>query len=151
MGGDAGADVHRNAPRPVICQLHLARVQPGANLDTEVVYGFGNCAGAVDRPSRPVERCEEAVTCGVDLPAAKTYELRPDDTVMALDEVVPLAVAELDRLFGRADDVGEEHRNEHTVDLRLLPGSLFPHPEQKFPDRLQHLVGVHERRVVVAC
>ncbi len=75
-------------------------------------------------------------------------ELRAHEAVVALDEIVPLAVAELDRLLRRADDVGEEHRREHAVDLRLLPSSLGPDAVQELRDRFDDLVGVDPGRVV---
>ncbi len=106
---------------------------------------LGDGAGALDRAGRPVEGREEAVAGSVDLPAAKALELRSHETVVTLDELVPLAVAELDRLLRRADDVREEHGREHAVDLGLLPGSLLPDTVQELPDRLDDLVRVDER------
>ncbi len=35
---------------------------------------------------------------------------------MAVQQIAPLAVAELDRPLGRADDVREEDRREHAID-----------------------------------
>ena len=68
---------------------------------------------------------------------------------MALDELVPLPIAELDRLLRRADDVREEHRRQHAVDLGLLPGSLLPDTAQELRDRLDRLIRVDERSMVV--
>ena len=96
----------------------------------------------------PVERREEPVAGGVDLPSAEARQLRPHDTVVTLDELMPLAVAELDRLLRRADDVREEHGREHAVDLRLLPGPLVPDSPQELLDRVDDLVGVDPGRVV---
>ena len=110
--------------------------------------GARDRAGALDRPGWPIERREETVARRVHLSPAEALELRPHETVVSLDEVVPLAVAELDGLLRGADDVGEQHRREHAVDLRLLPRPLVPDAVQELPDRLDDLVRVDPGRVV---
>ena len=56
-------------------QLDLARVQAGADVDSQLADGAGDRAGALDRSRGTVERREEAVPCRVDLAAAKASQL----------------------------------------------------------------------------
>ena len=76
---------------------------------------------------------EEAVAGRIDLTAAEPDQLSADDCVVALEQLAPGAVAELERLAGRIDDVGEQHCREHAVGLRLLPAPGRPHVGQKPP------------------
>ena len=93
---DTGTDVDSD-PAAFAGQLHLTRVQAGANVDAELVGRRRDGAGALDGPRRSVESREEAVAGGVDLAPAETRQLCAHEPVVALDELVPLAVAELPR------------------------------------------------------
>lgn len=74
----------------------------------------------------PVERGQEPVARTVDLPAAQSQKLAAHECVVALEHVAPAAIAELDRLRRRVDDVGEEHGREHPLRLGVRPRSGLP-------------------------
>src|SRR5918999_966578 len=95
LGGDAGADVDGDALDPVVDDLHLARVDAGADLEAELVDGVDRLVGAGDRPRGTGEGGEEAVTGASYLPAVVAGELGPDHRVVRLEELAPALVAEL--------------------------------------------------------
>src|SRR6266571_3532047 len=90
-GGRAGhssTDRHRDPRDLALVELALARVHPCAHLEAEAAHAFDNCLCATDRPRRPVEGCEEAVTRGVLLLASESRELAAHQRVMAVEEMV---------------------------------------------------------------
>lgn len=93
---------------------------------------------------RAVEGGEEAVAGPLHLAAAVEAELAADDRVMALEQLAPVAIAELRGAGGRADDVGERHGREHAVVLARRPG-----PGEELLDLVDDRVGVAEHRQVV--
>jgi hypothetical protein len=87
--GDARADVHRDAAELVADDLTLAGVHSGPDRDPELMERVDELLGATNRPTGPVEAREEAVACRVDLDTPKVVELRADDRMVAIEEVVP--------------------------------------------------------------
>ena len=67
QGGDARPDVDGQTPQVAIGQLNLARVHTSTDLDPERCDHISDRAGTADRPSRAVERREEAVARRGDL------------------------------------------------------------------------------------
>src|SRR5918992_2657190 len=61
LGGDAGADVDGDALDPAVDDLHLARVDAGADLEAELLDGVDGLVGARDRLGRAGESGAEAV------------------------------------------------------------------------------------------
>src|SRR5206468_2107513 len=118
------------------------------DVDAELANAVDDRACATDRSRRSVERRQEAVAGGVDLATAEPGELAPDDRVMPFEEVAPGAVAELERLRGRADDVSEEHGCEHAVRLDVVPAPRFPDVAEE-ASRLDRdrMTGATERKV----
>ena len=131
----ARADVDGDTGDLAVNDLALTGVQAGAYFEAELADGVDDRAGAADRTRGPVERGEEAVSCGVDLATAKPGELAAHEGVMALEQLSPGAVAELDRPVRRADDVREENGREHPVGLCLLPAAGLPDVGQEPLDR----------------
>src|SRR5207248_5374258 len=84
-----------------------------------------------------VERGQEAVAGGVDLAPAEALELPAHRAIVRREEHGPAAVAELRGARRRADDVGEEHRGEHTIGLRRAADS-----RQELLDLVDDLVGI---------
>ena len=103
-------------------------------------------AGAADRPGRAVEGGEEAVAHRLHLAAAVQGELAPDRGVVALEQLPPAAVAELGRLLGRADDVGEEDRRQRPFGFAGAAAA-----DEELLDLVEQRVDVAgERQVVLA-
>jgi len=121
---DPGPDVDRQSRRLAVDGLHLAGVDAGADLKVERADRIDDLLRTSDRSSRPVEGREEAVAGRVDLASPVASEQPADRPVVALQQLVPRSVSELESLPCRADDVGEQDRGEDTVKLSLL----FPEP-----------------------
>src|SRR5262249_10659867 len=68
---------------------------------------------------RAVESCEEAVSRGIDLAAAKALQLPAHDSVMSLEQLAPSAIAHLACASSGVDDIGEEKGRQHSIDFRL--------------------------------
>ena len=92
---DARADVHRDAGDVVALQLDLAGVEPGAHLDAQRPRRRGDRVRARDRARRPVERGEDVVAARVDLAPAEALELAPLAASERVEQLAPLAVAQL--------------------------------------------------------
>ena len=116
-GLDAGGDVHGQTGEVVAADLALAGVQSGSHLDAQFMCGLGDRCGAGDGPSGPVEARGEAVPGGVDLPPAESAQLLAHGAFVGIEGRAPSPVAEGGQVFGRGDDVGEEHRRQHAVDI----------------------------------
>src|SRR3989441_2616889 len=118
--GHPGADVYGEAADGVATHLTLARVQPGADLEAERPAGLADGIGAADGARWTVEGCQQAVAGGLDLAAAEAVDLRPGGPMERVHERAPAGVAERRRPRGGADDVHEEDRRQHAVDLDLV-------------------------------
>jgi hypothetical protein len=121
--------------------LALAAVQPRADLQAQLTDAPDDRGSAPDRARRSVEGGEEAVPRRVDLAAAEPHELAADERVVALEELQPLAIAELGRPVREAHDVGEEHRRQHAVGLGLVPAAARPEVGQERLDGAVELGG----------
>src|SRR5207245_10346384 len=102
-------------------------------------------AGAADRTCRPIERREEAVSCRVDLSAAKAFERDAHDAVMLGQEIAPLEVAERHRALGGSDDVREEHGGQHAIGI-----GTAAHTSEELLELVEDGVSAEERPLVVA-
>ena len=56
---------------------------------------------------------------------------------MMVEEIPPTVVAKCGCFFGRADNVGKQHRSKHSID-----GDLRPSTCQEFLNRIGNLVSV---------
>src|SRR4029453_8282529 len=137
---DTRADVDGDPANLAFDLLALPCVEPGPNLEAEVLHRVDDRAGTADRARRSVERGEEAVTGGVELLPAEPHELSPHQRVVLGEQVAPTAVAELDQFRRRADDVGEENGREHAVGLDDVPLATIPHLAEKTLGMLSDLV-----------
>src|SRR5205823_2439191 len=106
--------MHRDPCHLPVNDLALARMQPGSQFDLESAHLIHDCARASDRPSGPVEACEEAISYGIHLPAAEAHKLTPYQCMMLLEQLAPRAITECGCTLARADDVGEEHSGKDT-------------------------------------
>src|SRR5436309_6079915 len=105
--GDSRADVHGDTGDLLARDFAFARVEPGADDETQSGYRIADRLGAADRARRTVKGGEEAVPRRVDLPPAEAADLVADAILKALEKIPPAAVAELLGPLGRADNVGE--------------------------------------------
>src|SRR5207237_8960638 len=75
--------------------LDLAHVDPRSDLDAEALDVADDLLGAPDGLGRLVERGEEPVAGGVDLPPAVLLETATDERVVGVDDLVPPLAADL--------------------------------------------------------
>jgi hypothetical protein len=64
-------------------------VQTGTQVEAELADVGDDRLRAADRTRRPVEGCEEAVACGVELPPTEAGELTADCCVMTREKIAP--------------------------------------------------------------
>ena len=96
--GDARSDVDGDPADRIAVELHLARVDPGPDLDTERLHRVGDRLRAADGARGAVERRQEAVAGGIDLTPSVPFELDPGFRVMLGEQLAPPAVPEIERL-----------------------------------------------------
>ena len=118
---DPGARMHGNPGDLAVRDLAFPGMQARTDGDAQLSDTVDDGAGATDRACRPVEDGEKAVAGGVDLAAAESRQLAPDDRVMTLQQLAPGAIPELERLSRRIDDVREQDGREHAVRLGVVP------------------------------
>ena len=136
MRADPGADHHRQATDLPIDRLDLAGVHADADVDPERRHRRYDRRRAPDRARWPVERGEEPVPRRVDLHAAVPGELTPDASVVLLDQLLPVAIAELRGLLGGPDHVGEQHGRQCPVELGLHLAERDHEPLHLVDDRV---------------
>jgi hypothetical protein len=107
--GDACARMNGNAGEFAVNDLTFTRVEAGAYIESQFANRVDNRVRTSDCTSRPVESGEDAVPGRVQLAAAEPHKLASDEGVMAVEQFVLGAVAELCGAVARADDVREEH------------------------------------------
>src|SRR5688572_6947324 len=90
------------------------------NVNAERVYSLDDRLSATHGTGWSIERCKESVTGSVDLDAPVASKQSANDHVMPLDQLAPCAVSEHRRSLGRSDEIGEEDRGEHPIELRFL-------------------------------
>src|SRR5215510_16244556 len=90
-------------------------MNPGPDLEAEIDHLVVEPAGECHRERRDLERRQEPVPCRVDLPTAERGEPRAEPCVVMPQELRPRPVTQLDQMTRRVDDVGEQHRREHTT------------------------------------
>ena len=83
-------------------------------MSLEVVADRG---GAADGAGGAVERGEHAVAGALDPVAAMNVHEAVDDRVVVVEDVAHPVVAEAGGERRRVDEVGEQHRGQHPVDL----------------------------------
>jgi hypothetical protein len=74
LRSDPGCDVDREAGDVIGEDFDLTDVEPGADLQPELLDLVADSGRAADRPGRAVERGEESVADDLDLDPAETVE-----------------------------------------------------------------------------
>src|SRR5581483_814781 len=118
--------MNRDARDLSVGHFALAGVETGAYREVEIADAVDNRAGAANGPGRSVEGGQESVTCGVDLAAAESQQFAAYQRVVAFKHFAPAAVAKLDRLDRRLDDVSEENGRQHPIRLDFIPSAGLP-------------------------
>jgi hypothetical protein len=112
-------------------------MEPGADVEPELLDRLADATRAPDRAGGPVEAREEAVARRVELAASVARQLAADQAVVRRQELSPAAVAELCGPGRRAHDVGEEHGGEHALGRCLGALPLLPGRQQERFDLVQ--------------
>ena len=115
------AGLHRNTRHLAAGHFALAGVHARADLQAERRDGIADRAGATHTPRRAVEGRRRSHRPRCRSPCRGSGDLVAGALVVALQQLTPLRIAERGGMFGRADDVGEDHRRQHTVAVRDLP------------------------------
>src|SRR5262249_54633050 len=113
--------MHRDSGKLRPDDLALASVEPGADVESESAHALPDGAGSAHCASGAVERSEEPVARGIDLPSTKARQLASHGGVVGLQGVTPATIAEFGRPPRGVDDVREEDRPKHPARLPLLP------------------------------
>src|SRR5438034_7939679 len=88
--GDVGTGGNREPGHLALVQLALARMNPGAQFEPDLVDALHDPLCAPDGARRAVEGREEPVACGVPLDSPEARELPADESMVALEEPAPL-------------------------------------------------------------
>src|SRR6478672_625522 len=137
--------MYRDPPDIGAGKLDLARVATRADLHPEGPYGFADRPSATHCSSGTVERCEEPIACRVDVRAAVSLDLGFSQLVVASQDLLPRGVPESGRQLRRSDDIGEQDRGEHTVDILHMSLS-----GQELLDLVKHRVLVRAPGFVIS-
>jgi hypothetical protein len=63
----------------------------------------------------PSKVARKPAPVGVDLTAAKAFELSAHHRIVTVEQIAPAALTNFDHALGGSDDVGEQHRSEHAI------------------------------------
>src|SRR5690242_20546801 len=106
-GSDARGEVDGYPRHATSDQLAFSGVETSTDGEPDSSHGVTDGGSAPDRTRRAVERCEEAVSRGIDLAAPKALQLPAHDSMMPLEQLTPSAVAHLGCPGSGVDDIGE--------------------------------------------
>ena len=114
----ARGDVHGHAADVVAEQLALARCAGRPARSSPSALDGRARSPAAQRTAcdgAPANDDEERVADRLDLAAAEAVDLAADDRVVGHEQVAPAGVAEPGGVAGRADDVGEQDRQQRAL------------------------------------
>src|ERR671918_6792 len=120
---DPGADVYGDSLDDSSRQLDLARMDPRPDLKADRPDRPGCRGRALDGQAWGVERRQEAVPGRVHLSTAISFELRSQQSVVALQELAPVPGADRRRSLRRTHDVSEQDRRQDAVVPRRRAGA----------------------------
>ena len=107
-------------PMSFAADLALTGVQPGPHLDAERLHRVADRHRAADGSLWAVEHREEAVSRCVHLAAQKGGELRPDDSVVRIEQRMPVMVAHFGGPARASPRSGRVEMSLHMAKLREL-------------------------------
>ena len=114
VANHSGACVHRDPADLAVVSDALPGMEASSGLQSELGERNRDRGGASDRRCRRVEGREEPVAGVIDLVSTPSIEKIADPGVVGLQEQGPPAVTERCRQPSRADQVGEEQRDQDT-------------------------------------
>jgi hypothetical protein len=85
----------------------LSDMQARSDRDAKLAHCRDDCSGGVNRLSRLIKRCEEAVSGGIDLSTTEPLELPANGSVVRRDQPLPCPVAKPDGQVSRAHYIRE--------------------------------------------
>jgi hypothetical protein len=111
--------VDGNAAQVVTSHLHLTGVQARPDLDPQPTSTRAYGLRATHASCWAVKRAQDAVASRFHFPAAEPPKFLSDHVVVAVEQIVPGAIASLDSALGRSDNVGEQYGGEDAISARL--------------------------------
>ena len=100
--------------------LDVSAVDARAYLDSHAVRSRRDVDRGAHGPSGGVERGKESIADRLDFNTSIAVEACAHHRVVRVRQRGPLAMTQAGRLFGRRDDVGEQHRRPHDVAFGCL-------------------------------
>src|SRR5207244_6376186 len=100
QSANARRHVHGDAGDVVASLLDLPGVETGAALETDLAGGVADRTRRPNRARRAVERGEHAIARALHGPTGEPIQLPAHDNVVPVEQLAPLAVAELRDLVG---------------------------------------------------
>ena len=134
---DPVGEMHGQPPDLITGQLHLSGMEPGSNLDAELIQFIGDPRRADDCSGRAVEHRKKAIAGVVHLASSVLAQVLPDQIVVGLTQGDPGGVTDPSGGLRGADYVGEQDRAQHTIHRRYRGSSC-----QELLDLIQDCVGV---------
>ena len=121
LGHHPRRQVDPDAGRRITAELHLAGVEPGADLNSQRRHRRHRGDRGAQRWGWSVEPGQEPISRGVHLPATMARHHGPDRLVVAGQQRRPGGIPEVPKAVGRAHDVGEQQRLHPTRHRDHLP------------------------------
>jgi len=112
---DTRSDVNRDSRELRPNDFTFTSVNTRTQIEAHESRLGGDRLRGPNRAGRAIERCEKPIARSVDFPAAKCREFPTHHCMVAVQKFPPPAIAQRHSMFGRADDVGEEHGGEYSV------------------------------------
>src|SRR5262249_48468889 len=120
---DARRYVNGDTADVVSVNIDFARMETTPDIDAEWAHLVDDRRGAAHGTGRTVKGRKKPVAQGLDLTTAKPSELLAHRIVMAVEQIAPSSVAKLRRPSRRVDDVSEQHRRQHPIELGFATGA----------------------------
>ena len=95
--------------------LALPRMDSRSDVEIKLVSAGDDAVGTHNGASRTIESAEETVAGRVDLDASAGRELTANGSVVFLQHATPRSVSQCGRTLCGGDEIGKEHRREHTI------------------------------------
>jgi hypothetical protein len=129
LGLNALSEMYGDARHVVTTSLDFSCVQTDADIYAQLTESISNRNRTLHGPSRPVEGSEHSIARSLDQVSAESRQLSINRPIMLFEAGRPSPITDRGHLFGRAHDVGEEHRGQKTI-----TGGDLPRPGQEFLD-----------------
>jgi hypothetical protein len=115
--------VHGDTPDVSAAELDLARVEPGSDVDTELLGPAADGGSTLDAASWSVEGRQHAVAGVFDVPTPESLQLAADHDVVRVQELAPPPIPKPGRPRSGSGYVGEQHGGENPIAGRPMAGT----------------------------